>query len=154
MISLICKIEESTLFKKERYRMSVRNDETYVIITMRKHNCVCAHFDWKVSCACFSVLQYKLRRILMPNYNLWIFYIACSPQFVGLEIQCIKPEIINSHIKLLIKNLIISDANKHLLSPLSRKPVKKLLWKITLQPGFESGSPSMRNKENYPGVWT
>jgi len=24
-----------------------------------------------------SVLQYKPRRILVPNYNLWIFYISC-----------------------------------------------------------------------------
>jgi len=58
-----------------------------------------------------SVLQYTLRRILVPNYNLMNLFIFpvhanCAPQFVGLETQCITLEIIDSHIKL-INNLII-----------------------------------------------
>jgi len=39
----------------------------------------------------------------------------CAPQFVGLETQYTMPEI-DLHIKLLINNLIIFNANKHLLS--------------------------------------
>jgi len=76
----------------------------------------------------------------------------CAPQFIGLEIQCTTPETIDSHIKLLMNNSIIFNANKHILpSPLFRKPVKKLLQKITLQPGFEPGSlkQSVRAFTNY-----
>jgi len=40
--------------------------------------------------------------------------VNCALQFVGLETQHTTPETIDSHIKL-INNLIIFDANKHIL---------------------------------------
>jgi len=50
-----------------------------------------------------SVLQYKLRQILMLNYNCESLtspaHANCAPQFVELETQCTKSETISLHIK-------------------------------------------------------
>jgi len=79
-----------------------------------------------------SILQYKLRRISVPIIICESFtspaHANCAPQFVGFETQCIKPETINSYIKL-INNLIIFDANKHLLYPPFSKAYKEILTK-------------------------
>jgi len=50
----------------------------------------------------------------------------CAPQFVGLKTQCTTPETTDSHIKL-INNLIIFDANKHLLYPSFLKIYKEII---------------------------
>jgi len=62
--------------------------------------------------------------------------VNCTPQFVRLETQRIKPTIINSHIKL-INNLIIFDVNKNLLYSPFLKICKKIIPKNNTSAGIK-----------------